>query len=70
MAYGIRLIGGIITLYLFYVWTFVCPLTTIDTESTNSLTPINHHFCSLSNKYIKPQFYPIYQAHKIGRAHV
>ena len=63
MAYGIRLIGGIITLYLFYVWTFVCPLTTIDTESTNSLTPINHHFCSLSNKYIKPQFYPIYQAH-------
>lgn len=63
MAYGIKLIGGIITLYLFYVWTFVCPLTTIDTDSTNSLTPINHHFCSLSNKYIKPQFYPIYQSH-------
>lgn len=62
MAYGIRFVGGILTLYLFYVWTFICPLTSIDNQ-TNSLSPINHHFCSLSNNYIKPHFYPIYEEH-------
>ncbi|RCK62453.1 Outer spore wall assembly protein SHE10 [Candida viswanathii] len=62
MAYGSKFIGGVITLYLFYVWTFICPLTTIDNE-TNSLSPINHHFCSISNSYIKPRFQPIYEQH-------
>ena len=62
MAYGIRFVGGILTLYLFYVWTFICPLTSIDNQ-TNSLSPVNHHFCSLSNNYIKPHFHPIYEAH-------
>lgn len=62
MAYGIRFIGSLITIYLFYVWTFLCPLTTIDNE-INSLSPVNHHFCSLSNNYIKPHVQPIYEQH-------
>ncbi|EMG48527.1 hypothetical protein G210_0893 [Candida maltosa Xu316] len=65
----IKLIGGLITLYLFYVWTFVCPLTTTSNSGTfnnNSndkllLTPINYHFCSISNIYIKPHVLPIYE---------
>ncbi|RLV95525.1 Outer spore wall assembly protein SHE10 [Spathaspora sp. JA1] len=55
-------LATILSLYVFYAWTFVCPLNTTTSLSVNEdLPPVSYHFCTISNGYIKP----IYQQHVI-----
>ncbi|KAI5954560.1 hypothetical protein KGF54_002335 [Candida jiufengensis] len=50
--------------YFSYVFTFICyPIGSISSPKLNKLSPINCHFCQVSNSYIKPYVEPIVESH-------
>ncbi|KAG7665837.1 SHE10 [[Candida] subhashii] len=59
----------IVTLYVFYAWTFICPINNVSPfhkSHIKPLSPINYNFCTVSDRYFKPIYLdtviPAYQS--------
>ncbi|KAI3406082.2 SHE10 [Candida oxycetoniae] len=50
----------VVVTYLIYAWTYVCP-PTHQTADFNKLSPVNCHFCKLSDTVLRPYVQPIYE---------
>ncbi|EGW34200.1 uncharacterized protein SPAPADRAFT_65362 [Spathaspora passalidarum NRRL Y-27907] len=67
MNYKFTWVATVLSIYVFYAWTFVCPLNAPSSLSVNGdLPPVSYHFCTVSNGYLKPiyqeQVIPLYQS--------
>ncbi|EDK45286.1 hypothetical protein LELG_03465 [Lodderomyces elongisporus NRRL YB-4239] len=64
MTYQYKWVPLIILGYLLYAWTFVCPPSKpLSLDFLNTLSPINYHFCKVSDYYVRPTVQPIYDEH-------
>ncbi|CAK9436961.1 uncharacterized protein LODBEIA_P14570 [Lodderomyces beijingensis] len=62
MAAQYKWVPLLIASYIFYAWVFVCPPTQLN-PNLNKLSPINCHFCKVSDAVVKPCVQPVYEQH-------